>query len=132
MMDNRLIITKKDQQVLLKLLEATSSADPITIKGRDRLQSELMQANLLKEEEVPSDVVRINSLVNLETPFGRKANIQLVLPHLADFQKGKLSVLSPMGTALIGYKQGDQVNWHFRQGDEIITIEEVKNEHLVI
>ena len=80
-------------------------------------------ANVIPDEEMPDNVVRLGSTIDVNTPFGRKVNLTIVMPGNADFQKGKLSVMSPIGTAVLGYKEGDQVKWHFPKGDELITIE---------
>lgn len=131
MEEYKLIVSEKDHKVLVNLIRDTDTVDPIATKSKMKLKEELKSAIILPSDKMPADVVRINSVVNLTTSFGKKTGLQLVLPHLADIQKGKLSVMSPMGTALIGYKKGAEVLWHFPKGDETIIIDEVKNEELI-
>ncbi len=131
MEEYKLIVSEKDHKVLVNLIRDTDTVDPITTKSKMKLKEELKSAIILSLDKMPADVVRINSIVNLATSFGRKSGLQLVLPHLADIQKGKLSVMSPMGTALMGYKKGAEVLWHFPKGDETITIEDVNNQEII-
>ena len=53
--------------------------------------------------------------------------MQLVLPSEGDLSKRKLSIMSPMGSALLGYVEGDKVAWNLPMGTEDITIEKVIN-----
>lgn len=122
-----LIITEKDKKQLIDLIKSSEAVDPIAAKCRKKLLEELKEAILIDEENFPKNIVRIGSVITLSTRFGRKSGLELVLPSNADIQKGKLSALSPMGTAIIGYEEGSEVNWHFPQGDEIIHIEKVTN-----
>tara|TARA_R110002049_G_scaffold129408_2_gene287183 strand:+ start:1259 stop:1642 length:384 start_codon:yes stop_codon:yes gene_type:complete len=122
-----LIITEKDKKQLIELIKSSEAVDPIAAKCRKKLLEELKEATIVSAENFPSNVVKIGSSITLSTRFGRKAGLELVIPSQADIQKGKLSALSPMGTAIIGYEEGSEVNWHFPQGDEIIHIESVVN-----
>jgi regulator of nucleoside diphosphate kinase len=127
MVKKRIILSKQDFDRLTNLAEDTDRPDPIDRKCRLKLAEELKTALVLDRPEMPLNVVQINSVINITTPFGSRVGIQLVMPGEADMQRGKLSVMSPMGTALIGYKEGDKVCWHFPKGDETITIKSVMN-----
>lgn len=127
MEEKQLILSQRDFDRLVNLVEATDRTDPIDKKCRLKLAEELKSAEVMPDEEMPDDVVQINSVISIETPFGTKVGIELVMPVHADIQRGKLSVMSPMGTALIGYRQGDKVLWHFPKGDEVVTITTVEN-----
>lgn len=122
-----LTIAESEYEVLCNLAKYHKTVDPIGIRCKTKLSKELELANVLKDEEMSKNVVRLGSTVDVNTPFGRKVNLTIVMPGSADFQKGKLSVMSPMGTAVLGHKLGDQVKWHFPKGDELITIESVVN-----
>tara|TARA_R110000868_G_scaffold138110_7_gene351946 strand:- start:683 stop:1105 length:423 start_codon:yes stop_codon:yes gene_type:complete len=121
-----LCISKSEFEVLKNLAKFHKTVDPIGIRCRIKLSKELDVANVIPDEEMPDNVVRLGSTIDVNTPFGRKVNLTIVMPGNADFQKGKLSVMSPIGTAVLGYKEGDQVKWHFPKGDELITIESVR------
>src|SRR5690554_2239616 len=122
-----LTISEKEFEVLAGLAKHHNTVDPVGIKCKLKLSQELETANVVKEEDMPDDVVRMNSIIDVMTPFGRKANLRLVLPGKADFQKGRLSIMSSIGTAVIGHRLGDKVLWHFPKGDELITIESLDN-----
>ena len=77
---------------------------------------------------MPLTVVRLNSIVSVETSFGRKDGMKLVLPSESNLQKKKLSVMSSMGSALFGYSEGSKVKWNLPNGEETITIVRVINE----
>lgn len=123
-----IIVTENDHKVFKKLIETSYTVDPIEKKSHKKLYEELKTATIVSEKEFPQKVVRLNSLVTIQTTFGRKDNIQLVLPHEGDLSKRKLSIMSPMGSALIGYSEGDRVSWSLPKGTEEIIIERVINE----
>jgi regulator of nucleoside diphosphate kinase len=90
------------------------------------LAGELRRARVIPRDEVPPDVVTMNSTVrvqDLET--GEEETYTLVYPHEADVWAGKLSVLAPVGTALLGYRAGDVVEWPVPAGVARIRIQEV-------
>ena len=121
----KIIVSQRDHELISNLIQYSNTVDPVEVKCRKKLLEELKTAEIRKDNDMPADVIRLNSTVTIKTPFGRKTGIQLVLPGHADLHRGKLSVTSPMGTALIGYRTGDQVSWHFPKGDEVVEIEEV-------
>jgi len=76
------------------------------------LLDELDAASILPDHLVPADVVTMNSLViyrDLDT--GLEANIQLVYPEEADAAGGRISILAPVGAALIGLRVGERIEW---------------------
>ncbi|GAA0892671.1 hypothetical protein GCM10009122_23500 [Fulvivirga kasyanovii] len=91
------------------------------------LNQELSEAIVKKDSEMPNDIVRINSIIDVETDFGVKNEIVLVKPAERDINDNKVSILSPMGSALIGYAQGDEVVWNLPKGKSIIKILRVLN-----
>lgn len=93
----------------------------------DHLYKELETADVRKEEDMPDDVVRVCSIVDVGMPAGRRNDLQLVMHGDADLKQNKLSVLSVLGSALIGYRQGASIVWRLPQGDQTITLERVDN-----
>lgn len=92
------------------------------------LNQELTEAIVKHDSEMPDDVVRLNSIIDVETDFGVKNEIMLVKPAERDINDNKVSILSPMGSALIGYAQGDEVVWNLPKGKSIIRILRVLNQ----
>ena len=123
-----IIVTKKDHAIFNKLIETSDGVDPVGKKSLAKLFEELKTATIVDENEFPKNIVRLNSIVTIETSFGKKDGMQLVLPSEGDLSKRKLSIMTPMGAALVGYTEGDKVIWSLPRGEEIITIVKVTND----
>ena len=90
------------------------------------LAGELRRARVVPRAELPPDVVTMGSTVllrDLET--GENETYTLVYPDEADVEEDKLSVLAPIGTALLGYRTGDEVEWPVPAGVRRFRVEEV-------
>lgn len=121
----RLTIAESEYHLLKDYLEKVGAKDAVHMACYNKLKSELAVAEVITDAEMPTDVVRLNSVVDMETPFGSFAGYQVVMPKDAKPNKKKLSILTPMGSALIGYATGDEVLWHFPGGEKTITIKNV-------
>ena len=91
-----------------------------------KLKSELVDAEIFSISEIPNSVVRLNSIVDIDTPFG-ELKMQLVLPDNSNSVQKRISILTPMGSALYGYSVGDKVTWYFPNGEKQIKIISVKH-----
>jgi regulator of nucleoside diphosphate kinase len=90
------------------------------------LAGELGRARVVPRAEVPPDVVTMLSTVRLrDLETGEEETYTLVYPDEADIGAGRLSVLAPVGTALLGYRAGDVVEWPVPAGVTRFRIEEV-------
>jgi len=97
-------------------------------RNAEELQSELKKAKIVEREEFPIDVVRLNSTVKIKAEDHDKImEIILVTPDKADIKENKISIMAPVGTALIGFRQGQKVKWAVPGGKKTFTIVEVKN-----
>lgn len=121
-----IIITDFDLKRLKAILES-----PSFHAGRDKehlvdLGKELEKAIVVKPEEVPPDVITMNSKVSVrDMQSGEQKEYTLVFPHQADVTQGKISVLAPIGTALLGYKAGDTVELAVPDGTRVLKVESV-------
>lgn len=108
-----LCFTLHDYRRLRNLLEQTVSAAHLRLRGDlKRLTRDLPMARVIQPEDVPGDVVTINSWVLVkDLDSGEESRWLLTLPHLADIRQGRLSVLSPVGTALLGARTEEIVRW---------------------
>ncbi|WP_417602229.1 GreA/GreB family elongation factor [Owenweeksia hongkongensis] len=120
-----LILAKSEYDIIKDLLSKVGSKDAVHIACYNKLRGELVNAKVLEDAEIPQDVVRLNSMVDIETPSGYFGGYKVVLPKDGNVQQKKLSILTPMGSALIGYAEGDKVMWSFPGGDKEITINNV-------
>jgi regulator of nucleoside diphosphate kinase len=81
------------------------------------LLEELERARVRPDHHVPADVVGMNSTVDfLDEARGAIRTVRLVYPAQADIEAGKVSVLTPIGAALIGLKEGQSIRWPDREG----------------
>lgn len=82
-----------------------------------RLAEELSRATVLPEERMPRTVVRMNSRVTyVDEQSGQRREVVLVYPEDADPSNGKISILAPVGTALLGLEEGQTIDWPFPNG----------------
>lgn len=85
----------------------------------DRLMAEVARATVLPSAEMPADVVNIGSAVRYRDEVsGREHSVSLVLPQNVDIDRGRISVLTPVGAALIGLRTGATIGWETREGEE--------------
>ena len=115
-MTNRaLLLTETDHRHLSELLEDTRRGrfeDTVYI---EELERELGVATVVPGEEIPEDVVTLHSRVKLKFPnLPRATSVEVVLPLELNLAAGRISVLSPLGTALIGCRAGDEVEYNVR------------------
>jgi regulator of nucleoside diphosphate kinase len=90
------------------------------------LEEELEQANVVPSQGIPSDIVTMNSQVRIQDLDAEKEMVlTLVFPANADYEQGKLSILAPMGTALLGYRAGDTIEWQAPAGLRRVRVEQV-------
>ena len=91
-----------------------------------QLKEELEQGEVLEPADIPDDVVTMNSRFRLQNlDDGGQIDYTLVFPHQADFSKNKISILAPIGVALIGCKVGDTVSWKTQAGQKRFKILEI-------
>ncbi len=103
----------------------------IAFKEQDReylesLQNELDRAHIVEPTAIPHDVVTMNSHVRLkDMGTGEERMWVLVFPSDADITQNRISILAPIGTAILGYRAGDTVDWVVPAGIRKMRIEEI-------
>ncbi|TYB79808.1 GreA/GreB family elongation factor [Bizionia myxarmorum] len=118
-----LILEKKEYVVLKSLLNLSKNYKEDTRKySVKRLETELENAIIHDEELVPQDVIRFNSIITVATDDGWENTFELVTPNEKNPQGNKVSVLTPMGSAVFGYAQGDVIDWEFPGGIKKLRI----------
>lgn len=111
-MKKKIIISSRDERRIRSLLDARRSANAAEAENLQRLAGELDRARILPTEEMPSDVVALGSTVELEDLDDSEiSTYTLVLPHEADASQGRISVLAPLGTGMLGFRAGDEFKW---------------------
>jgi regulator of nucleoside diphosphate kinase len=92
----------------------------------ESLQEEIGRSLVVDSRRMPPDIVTINSRVRLrDLDAGQEMVLTLVLPGTANLEEGRLSVVSPIGTAILGYAAGDTIEWRVPSGTKKIRIEEI-------
>jgi regulator of nucleoside diphosphate kinase len=92
------------------------------------LRAELERAIIVAPRDIPPGVITMYSVATvLDLTGGSRREITLVYPHEAAPGIGKISVLAPLGTALLGYRQGDEVEWLMPGGIRRLRIESVRS-----
>jgi regulator of nucleoside diphosphate kinase len=120
------IINTLDFSRIQKCINDAKQANSISVVEATNLMKELRLGKLLNPEEIPNDVVTMNSIVKIAFLDSKKTvEIQLVYPDKADLKNNKISIFSPIATALIGYKIGDEIEWCVPAGMTKIRIDEI-------
>jgi len=126
MPERKIYITEFDKARLEKLIAAAEESDGHERKDLDSLAGELDKAEIVSPKDIPPDVVTMNSKVVLrDLNTSEKMAYVLVFPGDANIDTGAISVLAPVGTAILGYAKGDVVEWTVPSGIRRIRIEEV-------
>ena len=122
-----IILTERDAARLTEMVQAfRASARPDAAQDLGALEAELARAKRLPPDAVPSDVVTMNSTVEFsDLDSGTTLRYTLVWPAEADSAQGKISVLAPVGTALLGVRVGDRVEWTVPAGVRRFRVERV-------
>lgn len=121
-----LILEKKEYVFLKRLLNVTGYyKDENTKVSLKKLSGELTSAIIHDNEEMPEDVIRFNSIVTVKSGTW-ETEFQLVTPTARDISANKISILAPMGSAVMGYAEGDSVIWNFPNGTKELQITSVK------
>lgn len=124
-----LILEKKEYVYLKRILNVSGYANDFEAqKSLLKLSEELKSAHIVDEEDMPQDVIRFNSKVTVVSDTGWEKTLQVVNPTDRDSKKDKISVLMPMGAALIGYSNNDTVVWDFPGGKQELKITNVTQE----
>jgi regulator of nucleoside diphosphate kinase len=112
---SRIQITAADHERLRSLIETWPEARDL--EAAEALADELDRAEILPAEKIAGNVVTMNSRVVFEDPqTGERREIWLVYPQQSDVERGRISVLAPVGSALLGLAVGDMIEWPLPAG----------------
>ncbi len=124
MAEKDIFVTENDKKRLLILTRSNTdrSAGPYV---KD-LEKEILRAHVVSPQEIPGNVVTMNSKITFQLLDTKdEMTCQLVFPEDADFEKGRISVLAPIGTALLGYRVGDIIEWQIPAGTTKVKIKKI-------
>jgi regulator of nucleoside diphosphate kinase len=108
-----IVVTQGDYQRLQGLATVARVRQPDVA---EELAGELDRAGVVADGEIAPDVVRMGSTVEYRTEAGGSRTVTLVFPGEADIAQNKVSILTPIGTALLGLSPGQSLDWLARDG----------------
>ena len=119
-------VTAEDHRLLTRLAEGGAHTMP---ELAAELATELDRARILAEGRVSGDHVRVGSIVSYrDKTSGRDTTVTLVWPEHADIAKSRVSVMTPIGVALIGMASGKSIDWTTRSGDvKRLTVTDIRD-----
>jgi len=120
----KIVISSLDAERLEKLIASLPGND---FSGKEELEAELARAEIVEPQAIPPTVVTMNSTVRFSVvSSSEEFTLTLVYPKDIDGSSGKISILAPIGSALLGLAQGDEIEWPKPGGGLIrVRIEEV-------
>jgi|AntAceMinimDraft_17_1070374.scaffolds.fasta_scaffold107592_1 regulator of nucleoside diphosphate kinase len=126
MLKKLIYITDNDMKRLRELIMVTKETDNEKKKYLKELEDELDKGEVVNFQDIPRNVITMNSKVRLRDINTQKEIIYwLVFPDDANADQGKISILAPIGTALLGYKVGDIIEWRVPAGLTKLKVEEI-------
>ncbi|MFC6102944.1 GreA/GreB family elongation factor [Olivibacter domesticus] len=120
-LENQVVLSEEDFDLLTKYVKPTDNKE-----NEMSLAYELGRATVLKKLDVPKDRVRIDARIKIQDVDSTLITaLTLVAPENANIKEQKISVITPIGSALIGFKKGDRVEWKMPSGIKRYVILEV-------
>jgi len=124
---SKIYISEFDLKRLKELIKvAEEFGDKRVVRYLEELDEELDRGESMKPQEIPHDVITMNSTFRLRNVDTDEQTVYtLVFPGEADSAKGRISILAPIGTAVLGYKLGDIIEWEVPAGRKRLKLEEI-------
>lgn len=123
---SNIIVNRLDYIRIQKQINEARLKKTIDSVEAEKLLNELNSATIVNPNEIPGDVVTMNSVVKISFADSEKQlEFKIVYPDEANFKEKKVSIFSPVATALIGYKVGDLIEWMVPGGPTKIRIDEI-------
>lgn len=125
-MSKAIFITRRDLESLEKLIQTEEEFKAGNKAQLQELKSELKRAFIKEPQDIPADVITMRSQVLLkDLRSGEEMIFTLVYPDEADMIAGKISVLAPIGMAILGYREKDKVEWAIPGGIALLRVEKI-------
>lgn len=126
MADRTIHITQFDMDRLTELIDGLRLSPKANQANLDLLEKELYRAVLVDPPNIPRDVITMNSKVIItDTESGEKTTYTLVFPSAANISENKLSIMAPLGMALLGYRTGDIIEWPVPSGVRKLKVDQI-------
>ncbi|HEX7973004.1 MAG TPA: nucleoside diphosphate kinase regulator [Anaerolineales bacterium] len=129
MTHNAIYVTRPDADKLKSVIREAKNRGYRGSPYIQKLEAELERATIVEPQDIPADVITMNStadLLDLET--GELMEFTLVFPDQADIGRGKISVLAPIGTGMLGYRVGDTFEWDTPGGKRTLRVTDIREQ----
>lgn len=124
-MRERIYITEEDAKKLRRLIAGRRGGRSSDLEYLDMLEQELDRAEIVEEEAIPRDVVTMNSEVRLKDLDSGETRVYRLIFPTQTRTENSVSVLAPIGTAMLGYGVGDVIEWRVPKGIRRLKVLEV-------
>lgn len=112
--NNSIIISERDYNDLVNMLESLSTSE---FRKASFLEEEMLRAEIVESGNLPPEVVGMNSNVRfVDMESGEVLGVQVTYPWDSNIDEGKVSVLAPLGSALLGLGVGQEIAWPLPNG----------------
>lgn len=126
MTNKTIYITDNDMRRLREFILVARQFRKEEEKYLQELETELNRGKIIKSQDIPPDVITMNSEVHLrDLNTKEEITYRLVFPDHADANQGWVSILAPIGTALLGYRVGDIIEWKVPAGIAKLKVEKI-------
>jgi regulator of nucleoside diphosphate kinase len=126
MTSRTILINEFDHRRLQGLIERARSNDPMNQENLAALAAELDRATIVPQNETGPDVITMNSTaVLVDVEDGEEEEWTLVFPEDADIDRNRISVLAPIGIAMLGYRVGDTFEWNTPGGIRKLQVKSI-------
>ncbi len=123
---NKIILNRLDYLRIKKCISDAKQFKSISASEEETLLKELNSAKIVEPQEIPDNVVTMNSIVRISfLNTNKQVEFQIVYPNQANLKDNKISIFSPIATALIGYKIKDEIEWIVPAGLTKIRIDKI-------
>jgi len=126
MKNKTIVVTTSDHSRITRILSGEMPGKKDIKTNTGNLAGELQRARKVPPEKVGPDVVTMNSeieIMDIESKMTKR--LKLVYPDQADIKSGRVSILAPIGTAILGYKKGDIIEWNVPAGKKRFLIKDI-------
>lgn len=122
---NPVVLCEEDYKKFSEILNLKQTSN---VSHEMSLAHEISRAIIVKDNAFPPNTIRINSIVVVkDIDTDKEMDFQLVMPGEADAKEKKISILSPMAAAIIGFREGEEVDWKMPAGMKHLKILKVSN-----
>lgn len=123
-MSRHIYITQSDKDKLLKIINKAQHESLDDYEKLKDLEVEVRRAVVKSATEIPKDVITMltKAVISMDD---MEEEITLVYPNEADISENKISVISPIGTAILGYSEGDIIEWQVPEGIVKLEIKKI-------